>query len=292
MAGRYDENAYDTNRIWPTLSMPQPPVISLTTDFGLVDPFVGTMKGVIAGICPAAQVIDVTHSIGPFDILDGALAIWQAWRYFPAHAVHVVVVDPGVGSARQPILSRMGGHWFIAPDNGVLTLVERDIRRGGGKAEHRRIQNPQYMLPAPSHTFHGRDIFAPAAAHLAAQIERGEVAPASFGPIVESSIQLPVPEPVHLPNGSVEGVILKADRFGNLLTNIPTNDMPESSDRWVIEVGSLRITRFCRFYAEAEPGEVFCIVGSSGLLELAMNRGSAREETGVEVGVKFRLART
>ena len=131
------------------------------------------MKGVIVGICPAAQAIDMTHGVQAFDVLEGALAIWQAWRYFPAETIHVIVVDPGVGSVREPVLSRMGEAWFIAPDNGVLTLVERDVRRSGGTVLHRSIENSKYMLPAQSNTFHGRDIFAPAAAHLALQIERG-----------------------------------------------------------------------------------------------------------------------
>ena len=272
--------------------MTQRTIISLTTDFGLVDPFVGTMKGVIADICPTAQVIDITHGIEAFSILDGSLAIWQAWRYFPAETIHVIVVDPGVGSERQPILSRMSGHWFIAPDNGVLTLVERDVRRDGGKVEHRRIQNPEYMLPAQSHTFHGRDIFAPAAAHLAAQIERGEVVAESFGSVVDRLIQLPNPEPIRNGDGSIDGVILKSDRFGNLLTNLSANDLPDDLANFSLELGTLCITRFCRFYAEAEPGQVFAIVGSSGLLEIVMNRGSAREETRVGMGTKFRLAPT
>ncbi|HET9087472.1 MAG TPA: SAM-dependent chlorinase/fluorinase, partial [Acidobacteriaceae bacterium] len=269
--------------------MNRTPLISLTTDFGLLDPFVGTMKGVIASICPGAQVVDLTHGVEAFSILDGALAIWQGWRYFPADTIHVVVVDPGVGSERQAILSRMGDFWFIAPDNGVLTLVERDVRRAGGAIEHRMIQNPEYRLPAPSHTFHGRDIFAPAAAHLAAQIERGEVAFESFGPPVASSIQLPVPDPVHLPDGSVEGVILKADRFGNLLTNLAAADLPEDGRDLAIEIGARRITHFARFFAEAHPGELVAIIGSSGLLEIVMNRGSAREETPAEAGTKFRM---
>ncbi|MHB8302465.1 MAG: SAM hydrolase/SAM-dependent halogenase family protein [Acidobacteriaceae bacterium] len=269
--------------------MPPRPTVSLTTDFGLVDPFVGAMKGVIAGICPSAQVIDVTHSIAPFDVLDGALAIWQAWRYFPAETIHVVVVDPGVGSERQPILSRLGEFWFIAPDNGVLTMVERDVRRGGGKIEHRRIQNPKYMLPAQSRTFHGRDIFAPAAAHLATQIERGSVAAETFGPVIEEIIQLPIPEPVHNSDGSVEGVVLKSDRFGNLLTNVAARDLPHPTEKRVIAIGDVRITRFVRFYAEVPQSEIFAIVGSSGLLEIAMNCGSAKEETGITPGTKFRL---
>jgi len=269
--------------------MPLRPVITLTTDFGLHDPFVGTMKGVIAGICPAAQVIDITHGVKAFDVLEGALAIWQAWRYFPAETVHVIVVDPGVGSNRQPVLSRMGDAWFIAPDNGVLTLVERDTRRLGSTVSHRSIENSQYMLPAQSTTFHGRDIFAPAAAHLAAQIERGSVAADTFGREIENLIQLPVPEPIHNPDGSIEGVILKSDRFGNLLTNMSAADLPNDLANFSLELGTLRVTRFCRFYAEAEPGEVFAIVGSSGLLEIAMNRGSAKEQTAVLAGTTFRM---
>jgi hypothetical protein len=265
------------------------PIISLTTDFGLSDPFVGIMKGVIAGICSAALVIDLTHGVQAFDVLEGALAIWQAWRYFPAETIHVIVVDPGVGSVRKPLLSRMGDAWFIAPDNGVLTLVERDVRRNGGTVLHRSIENPQYRLPVQSNTFHGRDIFAPAAAHLASQIEHGSVAAETFGPVIESLIQLPVPEPIRKPDGSIEGVILKSDKFGNLLTNLAAADLPASFSGWTLEIGDLRIRRFCRFYAEAEPGEIFAIVGSSGLLEIAMNRGSAKEQSGIGTGMRFRL---
>ncbi|MGC1783016.1 MAG: SAM-dependent chlorinase/fluorinase [Acidobacteriaceae bacterium] len=269
--------------------MPTRCLLSLTTDFGLTDPFVGIMKGVVLGVCPSAQIIDISHGIAPFDVLSGALAIWQAWHYFPADTVHVVVVDPGVGSERQPVLARMGGHWFIAPDNGVLTLVEREVLRCNGSAWHRRIANSRYMLPVRSNTFHGRDIFAPAAAHLSSQIERGAVAAETFGPVLESIVQLPIPEPIHNTDGSVEGVILKADRFGNLLTNLAASDLPQTGKGWVIEVGERRITRCCRFYAEAEPEELFAILGSSGLLEIAMNRGSAREDTGIITGAEVRL---
>jgi hypothetical protein len=265
------------------------PIISLITDFGLSDSFVGVMKGVIAGICPAARVIDITHGVQAFDVLEGALAIWQAWRYFPAGTVHVIVVDPGVGSERKPVLSRMGQAWFIAPDNGVLTLVERDVHRSGGTVLSRAIENSEYMLPTQSNTFHGRDIFAPAAAHLAAQIERGNAAAETFGSQIESLIQLPVPEPIHRADGSIEGIILKSDRFGNLLTNLAANDLPAGFSEWTLAIGDLRITRFCHFYAEVEPGEIFAIVGSSGLLEIAMNRGSAKEKTGIAPGMRFRL---
>lgn len=270
---------------------PVRPLITLTTDFGLQDPFVGVMKGVIAGICPGANVVDLTHGIEAFNVLDGALAIWQAWRYFPAETVHVVVVDPGVGSERRAILARMGEQWFVAPDNGVLTLVEREVRRNVGAVRCRQIENPAYRLPKQSNTFHGRDIFAPAAAHLAAQIEGGEVDAESFGLEIETLVQLPVPEPLHHADGSVEGVILKSDKFGNLLTNIPASDVPEMGQEWGMEIGGRRIPRVARFYAEVEPGELFMIVGSSGLLEVAMNRGSAKEEMGSSTGTKFRVSR-
>ena len=270
--------------------MTTPPLITLTTDFGLTDPFVGVMKGVIASICPAARVIDITHGVKAFDVLDGALAIWQARWYFPAETVHTIVVDPGVGSSRHPVLCRMGNAWFIAPDNGVLTLVEREVRRSGGTVSHRSIENQQYMLPDQSNTFHGRDIFAPAAARLAEQVEQDNVKSETFGPEIESLIQLNVPEPNHNRDGSIEGVILKSDRFGNLLTNLAASDLPASFSGWALALGDLRITRFCHFYAEAEPGEIFAIVGSSGLLEIAMNRGSAKEENGIEIGSKLTLS--
>ncbi len=270
-------------------SIPNCPAVSLTTDFGLRDPFVGIMKGVIAGICPAARVIDITHEIPAFNLLDGALAIWQAWRYFPVETIHVIVVDPGVGSERLPILARMGSHWFVAPDNGVLTLVEREALRGRGNVWYRQIKNPKYRLPVQSNTFHGRDIFAPAAAYLACQIELGKVAAETFGPVVENIVQLPAAEPVHQSDGSVEGIILKSDRFGNLLTNLAANDLPNDGGGWKIQIANREITSFARFYAEGEPGEVFAVIGSTGLLELAMNRGSALEAIGVSPGAEFSI---
>jgi hypothetical protein len=154
---------------------------------------------------------------------------------------------------------------------------------------HRSIENKQYMLPAQSNTFHGRDIFAPAAAHLAMQVERGSVQAETFGPEIENLIQLDVPEPIHNRDGSIEGVILKSDRFGNLLTNLAAGDVPADRTNLAIELGSLRITRFCRYYAEAPKGELFAIVGSSGLLEIATNCGSAQEQTAVAAGTAFRL---
>ena len=278
--------------------MTRPPIISLTTDFGLTDPYVGTMKGVIAGICPTAQVIDITHGVEAFSILDGGLAIWRAWRYFPAETIHVVVVDPGVGSERQAVLTRMGDHWFIAPDNGVLTMVEREVRRAGGGAEYRQIENSAYMLPVQSHTFHGRDVFAPAAAHLALQIGRGHVDAESFGPEMQGLVQLPVPTPVRTADGCMEGVVLKVDRFGNLLTNLTAGDLSAEYVQGTacsIRMVDREITKMFRYYAEAgheEPERedattIFAILGSTGLLEFSIHRGSAHAATGAGTGTRF-----
>src|SRR5262245_47634357 len=142
------------------------PILTLTTDFGLSDHYVGTMKGVILGICPEARIVDVSHDITPFEIGEGAYVIAQAYRYFPKKTVHVVVVDPGVGTARRPVLMEAAGQYFIAPDNGVLSMVQ--LRERGAK--FRLVSNSKYFLPKVSTTFHGRDIFAPVAAHLAAGV--------------------------------------------------------------------------------------------------------------------------
>jgi S-adenosylmethionine hydrolase len=271
--------------------MQKRPVITLTTDFGLQDPFVGIMHGVIAGICPSARVIDLTHGIAAFSILDGALALWQSSRYFPADTIHTVVVDPGVGSERSALLVRMGCHWFIAPDNGVLTLVQRDTVRSGSELRAWKITSPAVMLPEQSNTFHGRDIFSPAAAHLAWHLEHGSVDPAHFGSPVTGIAQLPVSEPIHHPDGSIEGVILKADKFGNLLTSIPATALPKDTGKLRIVAGDQVIDHFARFFAGAEPGQLFGIAGSSGLLEIAVNHGSALTVTGLKPGTTVTLTR-
>jgi S-adenosylmethionine hydrolase len=248
------------------------PVISLTTDFGLKDHFVGTMKGVIAEICPDANVIDITHEIPAFDVLEGALAIWPAWRYFPAGTVHVVVVDPGVGTERRPILARLGGHYFIAPDNGLLTLLLEDIERTGPPPVLHELTTPAYKLGTQSLTFHGRDVFAPAAAHLAKQLSAGTVDLTSFGPRIEKPL------------------LLKTNRLGNLLTNLQSPDAQQLHDRhFVLELKGQKITRHLNNYMAGEASEPFAILGSSGLVEIALNRGSAAKHLGALPGDPFIL---
>jgi S-adenosylmethionine hydrolase len=266
------------------------PVISLTTDFGLKDHFVGTMKGVIAEICPEANIIDITHEIPAFDVLEGALAIWPAWRYFPAGTVHVVVVDPGVGTERRPILARLGGHYFIAPDNGLLTLMLEDIERTGPPPVLHELTTPAYKLGTQSLTFHGRDIFAPAAAHLAKQLREDSVDLNAFGPRIEKPLLLKTNRPTRGPDGAVSGTILKIDRFGNLLTNLQSSDAAQLRDRhFALDLKGHKITRSLRNYMAGEPGEPFVILGSSGLLEIALNRGSAAKHLGSSPGDPFTL---
>ena len=254
---------------------PACPNITLTTDFGLADPFVGMMKGVIAGICPQARVIDITHGVEPFHILDGAVKLWQAARYFPAGTIHVAVVDPGVGSERRALLVRIGEQWFIAPDNGLLSWV---VGNAAADVEVWLLEDSSYFLPGPGHTFHGRDIFAPCAAHLACG-----VAPGNFGHAVQPSSLVRLQDmPVSVgADSSVEGRIVVVDRFGNLLTNIRGSSVPEKFD---LEIGGHLVREHFNHYAAGRLGVPFAIVGSSGLLEIAVTQASAAEILKVRSG--------
>src|SRR5580704_16890702 len=192
------------------------PIVTLTTDFGLSDHFVGVMKGVILGIQPAAQLIDISHGVQPYDIADGAFTIVQAYRYFPKKTVHVVVVAPGVGSARRPLLAEVAGQYFVAPDNGVLSMI---FAREQPKVRH--ITSERYFLDPVSRTFHGRDLFSPVAAHLAAGVK-----PAKFGQRIEDYIRASFEQPAQTSQHIWTGIILKADHFGNLVTNFHIDQFP------------------------------------------------------------------
>ncbi|HLW76883.1 MAG TPA: SAM-dependent chlorinase/fluorinase [Bryobacteraceae bacterium] len=253
-----------------------PRIITLTTDFGLSDHFVGAMKGVIASIAPAARVIDISHEIAPFEILEGAFVIGQAWANFPKGTIHVIVVDPGVGSARRPILAEAGGHCFIAPDNGVLSMVYDAAKPARPKI--RVISNPKLLARAVSRTFHGRDVFAPAAAHLA----RG-VAPARFGKIIDDEIHLPDIKPSRSAAGW-RGMVLKVDRFGNLITNFHRDEFANiASQPFELSTPSAVIRRFAETFSEVPEGELAAIFGSSGFLEIAANQHSAAKLLGCGV---------
>lgn len=250
--------------------MPRSSIISLTTDFGLQDHFVGTMKGVMLNIAPEAKFVDICHAVQPFDVFDGALTIAQAYSYFPTGTVHVVIVDPGVGTARRPIVLSTEKHLFVAPDNGVLSLIyDREER-----ITVRNITADHYYLQPVSNTFHARDIFAPIAAWLAKGVD-----PSRVGDELTDFVRFSAPKPKPADNGSLRGVVLKVDRFGNLITNITPRDVPMLFDSdpkpFKITVGNREITQIRSAYAEGAPGEVFGILGSMGFLEIAANRGSA-----------------
>jgi S-adenosyl-L-methionine hydrolase (adenosine-forming) len=256
------------------------PIVTLTTDFGLTDHFVGVMKGVILGIQPAAQIVDISHGVQPYEIVDGAFTIAQAYRHFPKRTIHVVVVDPGVGSARRPLLAEMAGQYFVAPDNGVLSMVF-----AGEKSKVRHITAERYFLQPVSRTFHGRDVFSPVAAHLAAG-----VTPAQFGKRIEDYLRASFDKPAQTGKHTWTGTILKADHFGNLATNFHIDQFPDiRTHAFSLDTGSQAITRLALTFSECPPGELFVVVGSSAYLEIAASQGSAAKALGCSAGSPVEL---
>ena len=250
------------------------PVITLTTDFGSVDGYVGTMKGVILGICPEADIVDITHEICPHSVPEAAYVLHTAAPFFPPGTVHLVVVDPGVGSARQPIVVQTQRFYYVAPDNGVLTMAL--AQDPGQLAIH--LTELRFRLPRISATFHGRDIFAPASAHLARGIDAREMgSPISLSDLVT----LPFRQPKLQANETWQAEILHIDRFGNMITNL---QIPASGVQLSISIGQERITGLKRTFADVEPGELVAYVGSSGYLEIAVREGNAAAQLNLGVG--------
>jgi len=259
--------------------MPKP-ILTLTTDFGLSDHYVGAMKGVILGICPEARVVDITHEIGAYDITEGGYVVSQAYRCFPKRTVHVVVVDPGVGTARRPILMEAGGQFFVAPDNGVLSMIySRE------KHKIRLISNDKYFRKPVSHTFHGRDIFAPVAAHIAAGAP-----PSRVGKLIEDYLRPAFQTPVRTGKRTWNGHVLKVDRFGNIVTNYHVEEFPKlEAKNFAFGVGAQQVAVIARNYAETGPGELFAIVGSAGFYEISITQQSAAKKTGCAAGSPVEL---
>ncbi|HEY1802790.1 MAG TPA: SAM-dependent chlorinase/fluorinase [Terriglobales bacterium] len=259
-------------------------IVTLTTDFGISDHFVGTIKGVILEINPEAEIIDISHSVQPFDVLDGALAISQAYSYFPASTVHLVVVDPGVGTARRPIILSTERHHFVAPDNGVLSLIYGREER----VHVRHVSAQHYFLQPISNTFHGRDIFAPVSAYLSKGVDSEK-----FGEEITDYVKFNAPKPKPVDQQTLKGVVLKADRFGNLITNITPQDAPmlfgDNPSPFKIVIGKHEITDIKTSYAEGEPGEVFAILNSMGYLEIAANRAPAAQIVGTAKGTEVSI---
>jgi S-adenosylmethionine hydrolase len=270
------------------------PIVTLTTDFGTADGYVGTMKGVILSVVPGAQLVDISHEIGPQNVRQTAYVLYTAYPFFPPHTVHLVVVDPGVGSSRRPIALRTPSGTFVGPDNGVFSYV---MAREPVEALV-ELADPRYRLPQVSHTFHGRDIFAPAAAHLASGVPIG-----ALGPRVSDPVAFPSPRLEISPAGVI-GEVLHADHFGNVITSIgllvwsdddlllkPAFGEVGGGGRVhfraggaVVVVAGQEIAGVHRTYADVATGEALALVGSEGHLEVAVREGSAARSLGLRPG--------
>lgn len=259
-------------------------VLTLLTDFGAADYFVGAMKGVILGRAPGATIVDLTHEIPPQDVRAAAFTLFAAYGAFPAGTVHLAVVDPGVGSERRAVAATAGGHLFVAPDNGLLGWVldrEPDARVVN-------LTEPRFFRHPVSTTFHGRDVFAPVAAALAAGTPLHEL-----GSPIDDPLRLPPLGPVQGPDGGLEGEVIHVDRFGNCVTSLSPAHLPagEPGRAWGIEVAGHEVRSLRRFYAEdaGRADEPFMILGSAGLVEVSLNGGSAARRLGVERGAVVRV---
>ena len=284
-------------------------IVTLTTDFGLADGYVGTMKGVILGIDPTATIVDISHEITPQDVREAAYTLYAAYPYFPQVAIHVVVVDPGVGSERRAIALRTPQATFVAPDNGVLSYVVAAER----VEEIVHLTNPRYHLSPVSRTFHGRDIFAPAAAHLARGVRLAEL-----GEPLTDIVTFPLPRSEVRPDGTIVGQVIHIDRFGNLITSITATDLaghggseialrglpnprlwPGSGDpgqakvdltdhlllgEGIIEIKGQSIRGIADNYSERTLGKLLALISSSDHLEIAVSGGSAAQSLAAEVG--------
>ena len=273
--------------------MDTPPFITLTTDFGTEDPYVGMMKGVILGINPRASIVDISHYVQPQSIVSGAFIIGVGHRFFPSGTVHIVVVDPGVGSSRKLLLLETPRATFLAPDNGVLSRVLGEGTREPGPTEAGRaslptgyrafsLTNPEFWLYPVSNTFHGRDIFAPVAAHLSLGVP-----PQRLGEEERDIAWLPHSEP-RWEGEVLEGRVVHVDHFGNLITDI-AGGLLEPWDGLEVEVAGQRITGLSRYYQERE--RLLAIVGSYGTLEVSIRDGSAGWELGLWAGEPVKVRR-
>ena len=266
-------------------------VITLTTDFGLSDAYVAAMKGVILGINPRARLVDVSHAVPPQDIGEAAFILGSAWRYFPPGTLHLAVVDPGVGSERRAIILKTPSACFVGPDNGVFSYVTEEYSAGPGSPvgstpglrslppglEAVAITRTEFWRSPVSLTFHGRDVFAPVAAHLSLGHPIEE-----FGERVESLVMLPSPRAERRADGSLVGRVLHIDGFGNLVTSIACRDLPPARTGVAVMIAGREIRGLVRTYADAEG--LLALEGSSGYLEVSLRDGSARDLLGAGVG--------
>jgi len=257
-------------------------IITLITDFGWQDEYVGLMKGVILGIDPAARIIDLTHAIDPQDVAQAAFSVESSWRHFPEGTIHAVIVDPGVGTERAMLCLEFQRQVFLAPDNGVLSLL-LDTQPPG---ELRRLDNSGYWRCAVSRTFHGRDVLAPVAAHLSRGVETS-----ALGSAIDPARAVRVEglRACLQASGEVCGRIIHIDRFGNLISNIDAGALKPRGSSWEVACGSVRMQGLSGTYADAAPGTVLALIGSRGYLEIAVNSGSARDFCSARKGDAVRV---
>jgi len=251
-------------------------IITLTTDFGTRDPFVGAMKGVILGIHPEARIVDIAHEIPPQDVREAAFVLRETCPYFPEGTIHVAVVDPGVGSARRAIVVETERYRFVGPDNGVFGWVceAEAVRRVVA------ITNRDLMQPEVSATFHGRDVFAPAAAYMSKGVDVS-----AFGPEVSDWVRLDFPKP-KIEGGRLLGQVVRVDRFGNAITNVSREAFEAFVGNGVFEIGAgpVRLREIVRSYASVSEGELLVLFGSSGYLEVSVSGGRASDVLGIKRG--------
>jgi len=265
-------------------------IITLTTDLGLTDAYVAAMKGVILGINPEAKLIDICHYIKPQDVYQAAFVLSTAYQFFPQKTIHIVVVDPGVGTERKAIILRTPLADFVAPDNGVLSYVilQSSHQPVTNNTSHQQIEleaeleaiaitKPQFWRSPVSPTFHGRDIFAPVAARLSLGSP-----PTDFGERINSVTVLPLSHPRHTPDGKLVGHILHIDSFGNLITNIRSDDLPQKKQSITIEIGNQPIAGISHTYAEGKG--LLALIGSSGYLEISLKDGNAGDFLNAAIG--------
>jgi S-adenosyl-L-methionine hydrolase (adenosine-forming) len=252
-------------------------ILTLTTDFGVKDGFVGTMKGVIWGICPTAQIADISHSLLPQNVLEGAFTLWRAYPYFPAGSVHVAVIDPGVGTRRRPMAAHLGEHYFVGPDNGLFTPIYEDAERNGWAMEIVQLTNRKYFLAEVSHTFHGRDIFAPVGAALANGVPLSDLGPAITDPV---RLSLPTPEKTRT---GWRAHVTVVDIFGNLTTDLPRSAL-EGQESVLFRLLGQEVRGLVDSYGQEQPGALVALIDSEGFVEIAAINGSAANVLGAQTG--------
>jgi S-adenosyl-L-methionine hydrolase (adenosine-forming) len=248
------------------------PTVTLTTDFGTRDPFAGAMKGVVLSRCPDAAIVDLSHDVSPHDVLEVALFVAAAVPYFPPGTVHVVVVDPGVGTARRPLAARCGDQFVVGPDNGFATL----LWESHPPSEVREITSFEPPAGQVSATFHGRDVFAPVAAALASGADLSQL-----GPVLVEPVRLSIPRP-RFEEGRWLGEVIHIDRFGNAMTNLRQAEL--GGQPYLVQAAGAELGSIRRTYGDAAPGEALALFGSAGYLEIAVNQGRADEAPGLQVG--------